>query len=191
MPNIGFLYNMMISQRADAPEDPGSTLPPQSGSEPRDSAEVNKRRFKIYSRSPLSKKLKVAPTPRRGRSASSMFQLAHCCFQSKLYTGLAPSAYQASARMPTAPPAPRKLPLADVRAFPRTAHLPLQRAWTQLPSAESAYSPRTGHTVVEYEGEIYLFGGTDHRRRQNDLHRYHPPVPVPVHRTSLTQTPVM
>ncbi|KAF1778289.1 Kelch-type beta propeller [Phytophthora cactorum] len=33
------------------------------------------------------------------------------------------------------------------------------------------YSPRTGHTVTSKDGRVYVFGGTDRRRRQQDLYQ--------------------
>jgi N-acetylneuraminic acid mutarotase len=46
------------------------------------------------------------------------------------------------------------------------------RRWECLPATSSkGFTARTGHTVVEHDGDVYLFGGTDQHRRQNDLYR--------------------
>jgi N-acetylneuraminic acid mutarotase len=34
------------------------------------------------------------------------------------------------------------------------------------------YTPRTGHECIYYNKKIYLFGGTDHDDRKNDLYCY-------------------
>ncbi|TMW64004.1 hypothetical protein Poli38472_014709 [Pythium oligandrum] len=46
------------------------------------------------------------------------------------------------------------------------------RAWEKLNPLGDAYSPRTGHTVACYDGRVYVFGGTDRRRRQQDLFQF-------------------
>lgn len=43
------------------------------------------------------------------------------------------------------------------------------RAWEKINPHGDTYSPRTGHTVASNDGRIYVFGGTDRRRRQQDL----------------------
>jgi len=51
---------------------------------------------------------------------------------------------------------------------------PFERRWEIIDASENdyCYSPRTGHTVVEYDGSFYLFGGTDKKRRQQDLYKF-------------------
>jgi len=46
------------------------------------------------------------------------------------------------------------------------------RSWTKLNPQGDAYSPRTGHTVTSNDGRVYVFGGTDRRRRQQDLFQF-------------------
>lgn len=46
------------------------------------------------------------------------------------------------------------------------------RAWEKLNPNGDAYSPRTGHTVASNDGCVYVFGGTDRRRRQQDLFQF-------------------
>ncbi|DAZ98425.1 TPA: hypothetical protein N0F65_000139 [Lagenidium giganteum] len=46
------------------------------------------------------------------------------------------------------------------------------RAWDKINPLGDAYSPRTGHTVASNDGRIYVFGGTDRRRRQQDLFQF-------------------
>jgi N-acetylneuraminic acid mutarotase len=46
------------------------------------------------------------------------------------------------------------------------------RAWVRLNPQGDAYSPRTGHTVTSNDGRVYVFGGTDRRRRQQDLFQF-------------------
>lgn len=48
---------------------------------------------------------------------------------------------------------------------------PYVRKWQKINTKGSPYSPRTGHTVVAFENSVYIFGGTDSEKRQNDLHR--------------------
>lgn len=45
------------------------------------------------------------------------------------------------------------------------------RAWEKLHPHGDVYSPRTGHTVTSKDGRVYVFGGTDRRRRQQDLYQ--------------------
>ena len=47
-----------------------------------------------------------------------------------------------------------------------------ERVWKEVGSNQGcSYSARTGHTVVEYNNCIYLFGGTDKSKRQRDLYK--------------------
>ncbi|ETI47587.1 hypothetical protein L916_07974 [Phytophthora nicotianae] len=45
------------------------------------------------------------------------------------------------------------------------------RSWEKLHPHGDVYSPRTGHTVTSKDGRVYVFGGTDRRRRQQDLYQ--------------------
>lgn len=45
------------------------------------------------------------------------------------------------------------------------------RYWDKLYPHGDVYSPRTGHTVTSKDGRVYVFGGTDRRRRQQDLYQ--------------------
>ncbi|CAK9021544.1 Leucine-zipper-like transcriptional regulator 1 homolog [Durusdinium trenchii] len=54
----------------------------------------------------------------------------------------------------------------------REAGLPNERRWEALQTTGATFSARTGHTVVEHGGALFLFGGTDKRRRQQDLFRF-------------------
>ncbi|OWY99300.1 hypothetical protein PHMEG_00029716 [Phytophthora megakarya] len=45
------------------------------------------------------------------------------------------------------------------------------RSWEKLQPHGDVYSPRTGHTVTSKDGRVYVFGGTDRRRRQQDLYQ--------------------
>uniref|UniRef100_A0AAV1TIM1 Galactose oxidase n=1 Tax=Peronospora matthiolae TaxID=2874970 RepID=A0AAV1TIM1_9STRA len=45
------------------------------------------------------------------------------------------------------------------------------RAWEKLQPHGDVYSPRTGHTVSSKDNRVYVFGGTDRRRRQQDLYQ--------------------
>ena len=47
----------------------------------------------------------------------------------------------------------------------------LKRADLQPGSNEERPSPRTDHTVVLFEGSLYVFGGFDGKARYNDLYR--------------------
>lgn len=47
-----------------------------------------------------------------------------------------------------------------------------ERRWEKIETVGDGYSPRTGHTVVTYGTSLYVFGGTDRRRRQQDLFQY-------------------
>jgi len=42
--------------------------------------------------------------------------------------------------------------------------------WQKVVTTGKKYSPRTGHECVYYNKKIYLFGGTDHDDRKNDLY---------------------
>eukprot|EP00924_Labyrinthula_sp_SR-Ha-C_P004890 maker-scaffold_1-snap-gene-15.40-mRNA-1 protein AED:0.26 eAED:0.26 QI:0/0/0/1/0/0/3/0/526 len=46
-----------------------------------------------------------------------------------------------------------------------------ERTWERVETHGESYTARTGHSVVEYEGCFYIFGGTDSSRRRNDLHK--------------------
>eukprot|EP00644_Phytophthora_capsici_P000749 jgi/Phyca11/505875/fgenesh2_kg.PHYCAscaffold_16_\ len=45
------------------------------------------------------------------------------------------------------------------------------RSWEKLHPHGDVYSPRTGHTVTSKDGRLFVFGGTDRRRRQQDLYQ--------------------
>ncbi|CAI5734365.1 unnamed protein product [Peronospora farinosa] len=45
------------------------------------------------------------------------------------------------------------------------------RSWEKLYPHGDVYSPRTGHTVTSQDNKVYVFGGTDRRRRQHDLYQ--------------------
>ncbi|KDO24144.1 hypothetical protein SPRG_10571 [Saprolegnia parasitica CBS 223.65] len=47
-----------------------------------------------------------------------------------------------------------------------------ERRWERIETLGEGYSPRTGHTVVSYGATLYVFGGTDRRRRQQDLFQF-------------------
>ncbi|CAK4608420.1 hypothetical protein LEN26_013727 [Aphanomyces euteiches] len=47
-----------------------------------------------------------------------------------------------------------------------------ERRWERIETLGDGYSPRTGHTVVSYNSTLYVFGGTDRRRRQQDLFQF-------------------
>ncbi|OQS02125.1 hypothetical protein THRCLA_05483 [Thraustotheca clavata] len=47
-----------------------------------------------------------------------------------------------------------------------------ERRWERIETLGEGYSPRTGHTVVAYGSTLYVFGGTDRRRRQQDLFQF-------------------
>ncbi|OQS00997.1 hypothetical protein ACHHYP_02026 [Achlya hypogyna] len=47
-----------------------------------------------------------------------------------------------------------------------------ERRWERIETLGEGYSPRTGHTVVAYGATLYVFGGTDRRRRQQDLFQF-------------------
>lgn len=47
-----------------------------------------------------------------------------------------------------------------------------ERRWEKMETYGQGYSPRTGHTVVSHDASLYVFGGTDRRRRQHDLFQY-------------------
>ena len=44
--------------------------------------------------------------------------------------------------------------------------------WQKVVTTGKKYTPRTGHECIQYKGKIYLFGGTDHDDRKNDLYSY-------------------
>ena len=46
------------------------------------------------------------------------------------------------------------------------------RAWRRISAPGTTYTPRTGHTCVVWKNYIYVFGGTDKRRRQQDMFRF-------------------
>jgi len=46
------------------------------------------------------------------------------------------------------------------------------RRWHKVDIPSDNISPRTGHTVVEFNGHSYLFGGTDKNSRQQDMYRF-------------------
>lgn len=54
---------------------------------------------------------------------------------------------------------------------PEPEHLD-ERGWKRIETLGDGYSPRTGHTVVSYGSTLYVFGGTDRRRRQQDLFQF-------------------
>ena len=45
------------------------------------------------------------------------------------------------------------------------------RVWRRLQCPGTTYTPRTGHTCVVWRHYVYVFGGTDKRRRQQVRHR--------------------
>ncbi|ETV70104.1 hypothetical protein, variant 1 [Aphanomyces astaci] len=47
-----------------------------------------------------------------------------------------------------------------------------ERRWERIETLGDGYSPRTGHTVVSHNATLYVFGGTDRRRRQQDLFQF-------------------
>lgn len=49
--------------------------------------------------------------------------------------------------------------------------MPILR-WQKVGSIGKKYTPRTGHECIYYRDKIYLFGGTDHDDRKNDLYSY-------------------
>ena len=46
------------------------------------------------------------------------------------------------------------------------------RVWRRLQCPGTTYTPRTGHTCVVWRHYVYVFGGTDKRRRQQDMYRF-------------------
>ena len=44
--------------------------------------------------------------------------------------------------------------------------------WRQEKVVGDVFTPRTGHTIVEFSQCFYLFGGTDKDRRQKDLFKF-------------------
>lgn len=47
-----------------------------------------------------------------------------------------------------------------------------ERTWKEVGYNQGCtYSARTGHTVVQYNNCVYLFGGTDKSKRQHDLYK--------------------
>jgi N-acetylneuraminic acid mutarotase len=44
--------------------------------------------------------------------------------------------------------------------------------WQKIITTGKKYTPRTGHECIFYNDKIYLFGGTDHEDRKNDLYSY-------------------
>jgi len=44
-----------------------------------------------------------------------------------------------------------------------------ERVWERVASEGNVFSPRTGHTVAVWRDRVYLFGGTDRRRRRQDV----------------------
>ncbi|KAL7678827.1 putative kelch-type beta propeller [Plasmopara halstedii] len=58
----------------------------------------------------------------------------------------------------------------DSRGFTAVSRLEV-RSWDKLHPHGDVYSPRTGHTVTSKDGRVYVFGGTDRRRRQQDLYQ--------------------